>query len=439
MSLAMDFDSEIKSIETRFSGGLSNTSTKKFDLLADTVEKITGVPKDQTYITAAASRASNLWNRLAQGKPLTSHYKLALGIIGEEDIKSGLSPAARFIGDGNGRYDAICLATKKDNTWIIAAMIGQRCDDIVESIRQVYPDMEAEILDSREDHVDSSYTDEQFLQEVYISKEKLLMLKQILLKKKNLIIQGAPGVGKSFSAKRLAYAIMEERDDSRILNVQFHQSYSYEDFIMGYKPKDGGFEVEPGPFFQLCEQAKDKEEAYFVIIDEINRGNMSRIFGELLMLIENDKRGEKLQLLYQKDGEEFFVPDNVYIIGMMNTADRSLAVIDYALRRRFAFVDFEPAYDTEGFKAYQEKFHGTKLNDLILVIKELNEDIASDEALGEGFRIGHSYFCNLDTASKSELLAIVEYEVIPLIQEYWFDDKRKADNWSNRLRGVLND
>lgn len=439
MSLATDFNSELQSIETRFAGGLSNTSTKKFDELIKIVSVISGVPIEKIYITAAASRASNLWNRLAQGKPLNNHYTLALGIIGEAGLESGLSPAKTFIGDGNGHYDAICLATKEGNLWGIKAMLEKSGMLLSKKIKESYPALQVETieLDSPKNNA-TPYSDEDFLREVYMEPEKLAQLKTVLLRKKNLIIQGAPGVGKSYAAKRLAYTIMEQKDDKRILNVQFHQSYSYEDFVMGYKPNEGGFSVEAGPFFKFCEAAKDKEEPYFIIIDEINRGNMSRIFGELLMLIESEKRGEALRLLYQKEGESFFVPDNIFIIGMMNTADRSLAVIDYALRRRFSFFDFDPAFETDGFKTYLHSFSSEIFERTISTIIQLNQAIENDDALGEGFRIGHSYFCNLDVADKSTIGAIVEYEIIPLLKEYWFDDKKSIEQWSDKLRGALN-
>lgn len=195
------------------------------------------------------------------------------------------------------------------------------------------------------------YTKTDFLNEVYINENSYDTLVDLLDMKYNIILQGAPGVGKTFIAKRLTYSIMGEKDTSRVSMVQFHQNYSYEDFIQGYRPVENGFKLESGSFYKFCKAAEiDDERPYFFIIDEINRGNLSKIFGELMMLIEHDKRGDKLKLLY-KD-EWFTVPKNIRIIGMMNTADRSLAMIDYALRRRFAFFDVAPAFDSDGFKQY---------------------------------------------------------------------------------------
>ena len=265
-----------------------------------------------------------------------------------------------------------------------------------------------------------------------------MKLVNLLQNKKNIILQGAPGVGKTFAAKRLAYSIIGEKDTSRVMLVQFHQSYSYEDFIMGFRPRKDGFELAPGPFYEFCKTAQeDDERDYFFIIDEINRGNLSKIFGELLMLIENDKRGEKLRLLYSN--ELFSVPENVHIIGMMNTADRSLAMIDYALRRRFAFFELEPAFTSEGFKIMMESVCNSKLEALIERVKELNYFISKDESLGDGFRIGHSYFCTNTIITDERLAYIIKYELLPLIKEYWFDEPVKVEQWTNKLCGILND
>lgn len=169
------------------------------------------------------------------------------------------------------------------------------------------------------------YTQENFLNEVYMSEEDYTKLRLLLQNKKNIILQGAPGVGKTFSAKRLAYSMMGDIDESRIEFIQFHQNYSYEDFMMGYRPnEDGGFELKKGVFYNFCKRAQSNpDKDYYFIIDEINRGNLSKIFGELLMLIEKDYRDTEIKLAY--NGEMFCVPSNLYIIGMMNTADRSLA------------------------------------------------------------------------------------------------------------------
>lgn len=280
------------------------------------------------------------------------------------------------------------------------------------------------------------YTKDDFLNEVFMNEETYTELTQLIENKYNVILQGAPGVGKTFAAKRLAYSIMGEKDSSRVAMVQFHQSYSYEDFIQGFRPSKEGFELENGSFYKFCKTAEDdNERPYFFIIDEINRGNLSKILGELMMLIEKDKRGEKLKLLYSN--EWFTVPDNIRIIGMMNTADRSLALMDYALRRRFAFFDFAPAFESEEFRSYVENKNSPKLEKLISVIKNLNHAISNDESLGEGFRIGHSYFCNENEITDSWLRSTVEYEIIPLLKEYWFDEPAKVREWSANLRGAI--
>lgn len=304
----------------------------------------------------------------------------------------------------------------------LAALFADESGESIEEVEKSYP----------------TYTREDFLSEVYIPENEYDKLVGILSLKKNIILQGAPGVGKTFIAKRLAFSMMGIKDVERVMMVQFHQSYSYEDFIMGFRPSSRGFELKRGAFYDFCKKAEiDSENDYFFIIDEINRGNLSKIFGELFMLIENDKRGLSLQLLYSD--EMFSVPKNIYIIGMMNTADRSLAMLDYALRRRFAFFEIKPGFTTDGFREYRMDLGNKRFDKLITCVEDLNNVIANDESLGEGFCIGHSYFCNLmpETIDDQVLSGIIEYELIPLLKEYWFDESEKVRDWSIRLRSAI--
>lgn len=265
---------------------------------------------------------------------------------------------------------------------------------------------------------------------MFIPKGELAEMVDLLRRKKNVILQGPPGVGKTFVARRLAYALIGAESDRQIGSVQFHQSYSYEDFVQGYRPKkDGAFELTKGIFVRFCEEARQRPEHRFVfIIDEINRGNVSKIFGELMLLIEADKRGPawKAVLAYgDEDQTEFFVPPNVYLLGLMNTADRSLALVDYALRRRFAFMDLDPRFESAEFEVYLKECGATPA--LVTKIRsrfaELNQTIEADKDLGRGFRIGHSYFCpdGVARVDGDWYLRVVRREIEPLLREYWFD------------------
>lgn len=286
--------------------------------------------------------------------------------------------------------------------------------------------------------MNTSYTKKDFLSEVYMSENQYDRLSGVLLNKMNLILQGAPGVGKTFTAKRLAYSLMGEKDDSRIEFVQFHQNYSYEDFVMGYRPSGDSYELKYGIFYQFCKKAENhRDKKFFFIIDEINRGNLSKIFGELLMLIEKDYRGTKATLAY--NGMPFSVPKNLYIVGMMNTADRSLAMIDYALRRRFSFFEMAPAFESKGFKEYQHSLDNRTFNELISEIVKLNGEISRDKSLGKGFCIGHSYFCGKtkETCTNEWMQSVVNYDILPMLSEYWFDDDTKVQRWDHILPGIF--
>ena len=353
---------------------------------------------------------------------------------------------------GEDRYWPIIYLGKKAGKnvsgnfiWRLRPELSEALDKVDLSMVELYEHSEADVTYEdnpypRPESVLRKYTKEDFLAEVYMEDTRYDVLKALILNKKNVILQGAPGVGKTFTAKKLAYSIMGEKDDSRISMIQFHQNYTYEDFVMGYKPDDAGFKLTDGVFFRFCQKAaSNPEEEYFFIIDEINRGNLSKIFGELLMLIEKDYRGTKATLAYS--GVPFSVPKNLYLIGMMNTADRSLAMIDYALRRRFSFFEIEPGFTSEGFTRYQKSLQNECFDELINQIKVLNREIAEDKSLGRGFQIGHSYFCGMSREECTEdwLRSVVEFDIIPTLGEYWFDEPDTLRKWENNLRGVFDD
>ena len=270
------------------------------------------------------------------------------------------------------------------------------------------------------------------LEVIFIEREEIENILDLLKYKKNIILQGPPGTGKTFLAKRLAWLMMGFKDSGRIEMVQFHPSYSYEDFIRGYRPTDNHFELKDGIFMVMCNKAKsDSSNPYFLIIDEINRGNLSKIFGELMMLIEKDKRGKDftVSLPYQKSAfePEFYIPENLYLIGTMNTADRSLAMVDYALRRRFVFVDMKPNFSDKFQEHLSKEGVESHLIDIIIErLNKLNKQISEEIGLGEDFQIGHSYFCHPIDGDEEWFKNIVRYEIIPLLREYWFDKKDRV-------------
>lgn len=278
------------------------------------------------------------------------------------------------------------------------------------------------------------------ISDLFVDEQQFRRILASLALRKNLILQGPPGVGKTFMARRLAWCLQGYKDSSRIQLVQFHQSYSYEDFVQGYRPtEEGGFKLRNGVFYQFCKRAEQEPNKRFVfIIDEINRGNLSRIFGELLMLIESDKRGKgyEVVLANSQDEERFSVPENVYVLGLMNTADRSLAMVDYALRRRFAFETLNPAFESRKFREYLlEADVERDLIDLIVErFSDLNSSIREDTDLGPGFQIGHSFFVPEESADEEWYATVIETQIAPLLHEYWFDRPDHVNGLIDQLR-----
>lgn len=288
-----------------------------------------------------------------------------------------------------------------------------------------------------------SFTLDHALEELFMERDELERILRIWRSKKNIILQGPPGTGKTFAARHLAYALAAIKDPDLVGFVQFHPSYSYEDFIQGYRPSEGGFVLKDGVFHRFCDRAQQRSNAPHVfIIDEINRGNLSKIFGELMLLIEADKRSQEwgVPLTYSLDShQKYSVPENIYLMGLMNTADRSLAVVDYALRRRFAFLDFPSRVASNKFSDHLRSM-GISASVIALIrerIGALNKYIEEDAVnLGRGFVIGHSFFCQKpDKTLRDELWyrSVVDTEIFPLLGEYWFDNPSRVEDWREKL------
>jgi len=287
------------------------------------------------------------------------------------------------------------------------------------------------------------YSMEDACKDLFISRESIQEIQDLCLYKKNIILQGPPGVGKTYIASRIANLLVNSTDEEQIQRVQFHPSYSYEDFVQGLRPVEGGgFQRQDGPLLRFCKDAlEDQDSRYVLIVDEINRGNVSKILGELLSLLEADKRDPKygVCLAYAREEEpRFHLPPNLLVIGMMNTADRSLALVDYALRRRFAFISVEPAFGTDRF--VQELTRRGVESIIRNIIQDrlgtLNEMISQDPTLGHGFMLGHSYFCHRAEAYDATWFnRIADYEIIPLLREYWFDNAKMLSRAIDVIRG----
>lgn len=285
----------------------------------------------------------------------------------------------------------------------------------------------------------------------FLAEDELQPMLERLRSKKNLVLQGPPGTGKTWLARRLGWALCSERDSSRVQILQFHPSLAYEDFVRGWRPSTsstgGALTLEDGPFLQACQQATDDSARdYVLVIEEINRGNPAQVLGELLTLIEADKRNPSsaMRLAYPRAPDErFHVPSNLHLIGTMNVADRSLAIVDMALRRRFAFIELRPRLGEDWVEYVGQLGYDPKLLEIYgQRVHALNEQISNDSALGRQYCVGHSYFTptveldptGLDTKQWWE--RVVDTDVRPLLEEYWFDRPDLADEACKKLLGA---
>lgn len=373
--------------------------------------------------------------KLSLGAKISGEQFLANTESLQEWMASATSPYARLCELSHAAFvDALETAATRENAEVVPATDAPLATPV-----QVPADIE--------DPYDVAAIREEGC---FLSEEELTPMLERLRSKKNLVLQGPPGTGKTWLARRLGWALCHERDTQRVQILQFHPSLAYEDFVRGWRPSTsgagGGLSLEDGPFLQMCQQAaQDPANDYVLVIEEINRGNPAQVLGELLTLIEADKRtaSSAMRLAYPRtDDERFFVPSNLHIIGTMNVADRSLAIVDMALRRRFAFIELSPQLGEDWVEYVSQLGYDPKLLEIYgQRVHALNEQISQDNALGRQYGIGHSYFTpavRLETTgldTQGWWRRVVETDVRPLLEEYWFDRAHLVDEACARLLG----
>ena len=277
-----------------------------------------------------------------------------------------------------------------------------------------------------------------FLKDVYMDDARYEQLRAILMHKKNVILQGAPGVARPSVRAGSPGRSWRRRTTAASSSCSSTRTTPTRDFVMGYRPEGDTFELKYGIFYRFCQKAANQpDRPFFFIIDEINRGNMSKIFGELLMLIEADYRGTKATLAY--NGLQFSVAGEP----LHHRHDEHRRQVPRHDRLRpeapVQLLDMEPGFDTKGFSEYREGLGSETIDELVGKVKDLNAEIARDKSLGRGFCIGHSYFCGRKATDDADEWGkqVVDFDILPMLREYWFDDEAKVTRWDNILHGVF--
>lgn len=447
VDILSQLQSRYEDLNATYDRGISNTSTKKFDEMRAYLAQQLGLAEDDVYFTGAGTRVANLEVRLSQGVQATKSTALAVCVFIskpgklKQTAESGMNTCEKFMGRGKANYQAILFLGDEGGKLafggslvkpgsVAARILAERLPGVVQ--REVASDGSEQGVPAIAMVPAAAGPRDPIGELEPESIEFIRKVGESALHCHNVILQGPPGTGKTFLARSIAEVIINSSPSGRgdFQEVQFHQAYSYEDFVQGFRPApEGGYRLQPGVFFELCETAaEDPTQNFVMLVDEINRGNVSQILGELMSLIETDKRDPAFakRLLYSgSEQDAFYVSPNVYVIGMMNTADRSLAIVDFALRRRFRFYDVDPKFGEEFVRlAIKRGVPEALARKVGSRCEQLNERIAADRRfLGPGHRIGHAYFLPSRPPSDAEAWyrAVISAQIAPLLSEYWHD------------------
>ncbi len=378
------------------------------------------VRTNQVQPYALASVASAFWH-VQQPARWPVYYKSARDMLLDDELFTHTGDAAEDYCAFAEAYTALAAALGLDLFGLESACAWEpedEDDDVDDTKDTEEPVSGGEIGDHEPEPV------------LFLNDDDLRQALAGLRERRNIVLEGPPGTGKTFLARILACRL---DPNAEILRVQLHPSMAYEDLVRGWRPASGGgFELRDGPFLQACKKAEEGKGAVVLILDELNRADLARVLGELLSLIEGDKRNVRWAVpLAQPRADEGprFVPPNLYLIGTMNTADRSIALVDYALRRRFAFVTVPPAFSSGTFSDWlvEEGVPAELVDRICTRMTALNEKIEADRDLGAGYCIGHSPFCHPPRREHDAWYRrVVEQELVPLLREYWYSAPEKV-------------
>mgnify|MGYP000309587676 FL=1 len=427
-----------------FPRGVSSTSTAKYNGLVAYFAEALGLSETDIYATGAATRASNLDTRLAQGNQRAAHTKLGLSFLKfpidvsdfdnelEKRTQSVLNTCTKFVEgrEGTSYENIIVLVQPNDHTRLIATRIlSLEGNDLIDSLSELLPGVSFELIEPYTEVADEQQKGSSAAIKGHQKTRDMATVHDLLSKYKNVIVYGPPGTGKTREASLLMNEWRRANGSQSVSTLTFHPTYCYEDFIEGFRPnpKTGHFELTDGFFKEFCEVAsKDRDNDYLLVVDEINRGDVAKIFGEMITAIEKDKRDDSYVVTLQQSKKPFSVPSNVFLLGTMNSSDKSISLMDLAIRRRFAFYNLRTDYSVFSKTEFVDQVEEIDLGTLLKTFNDnlVEQGIDSEKTLGQSYLLIRKD----EYSGVSSLRDKLTYEIIPILEEYFFADRSLIKN-----------